>query len=58
VLPDAASSSCDCSANIYNCADFEPFDAQSCYLRCLQLAGRDVHDLDGDNDGSACEWEY
>lgn len=58
VLPSAASSSCDCSDNLYNCADFVAFDAQSCYLRCMELTGRDVHDLDRDHDGSACEWEY
>lgn len=58
VLPSPASSSCDCSDNLYNCSDFIVFDAQSCYMRCLELTGRDVHDLDRDHDGSACEWEY
>lgn len=57
-LPAAANSNCDCSSNTYNCDDFVAFDAQSCYMRCLQQTGRDVHQLDGDNDGSACEWTY
>lgn len=59
-LPGANDSNCDCSANLYNCNDFiySAFDAQACYLRCMELVGRDIHDLDRDHDGSACEWEY
>ncbi len=57
-LPSADVSTCDCSGNLYNCSDFQAFDAQACYLRCLKLVGTDVHDLDRDHDGSACEWEY
>jgi len=57
-LPAAESSDCDCAANTLNCSDFVAWDAQSCYLRCMELTGRDVHDLDRDHDGNACEWEY
>lgn len=57
-LPAAAASDCDCTANTLNCDDFIAWDAQACYLRCQELAGRDVHGLDRDNDGRACEWEY
>jgi len=56
--PAASASACDCSSgNTLNCDDFDPWAAQSCYLRCMEVAGRDVHGLDGDNDGSACEWK-
>ena len=42
-----------CSSNIYNCADFSSHDeAQEMYELCGPL---DVHFLDGDNDGVACE---
>ena len=48
---------CSCSGNIYNCADFKTqYQAQQCYLYCLGQRGRDIHRLDGDNDGQACEW--
>lgn len=59
--PSAAASSCDCaSGDTLNCGDFpkDGWDAQACYMRCMELAGRDVHRLDGDKDGSACEWTW
>jgi len=47
---------CDCSGNIYNCADFGTHaEAQGCYEYCKSLGRGDVHRLDGDNDGIACE---
>ncbi len=58
VLPAAEMSNCDCSGNKYNCDDFVAFDSQACYLRCKAAGVGDIHDLDRDNDGSACEWEY
>lgn len=58
-LPTAAGSTCDCDhGNTLNCDDFEAWDAQACYLRCKEITSRDVHGLDRDSDGSACEWEY
>jgi len=49
-------SSCDCYANIYNCKDFDTQrEAQECYERCLSLTGGDIHWLDDDSDGKACE---
>lgn len=61
-LPTAAGSTCDCDhGNTLNCDDFsdiQGWDAQACYLRCKELKGADVHGLDRDNDGSACEWKY
>ncbi len=57
--PDAAPASppvCDCSANLYNCANFSgPQDAQICYDYCKQVTGGDVHLLDADQDGVVCE---
>lgn len=58
VVPDASLSDCVCDSNTLNCGDFvDPFDAQACYLRCMQVVGFDVHKLDRDSDGNACEWD-
>lgn len=47
---------CNCSGNIYDCADFPTqAAAQACYEYCLSLGAGDIHRLDGDNDGTACE---
>ena len=47
---------CECSANLYNCSDFSTHrQAQACYEYCLSLGAGDVHSLDGDADGIACE---
>ncbi|MCI0398505.1 MAG: thermonuclease family protein [Chloroflexi bacterium] len=52
----APAAGCDCSGNVYNCGAFQSqAEAQACFVYCLQVAGRDVHDLDGDGDGRACE---
>ncbi len=54
--PSGGGAVCDCSGNIYNCGDFGGHDeAQACYQYCLSAVGYDVHGLDGDSDGSACE---
>jgi len=45
-----------CAYDAYNCDDFSRRrDAQACYEYCLEETGRDVHRLDNDNDGEACE---
>lgn len=47
---------CDCTANFYNCKDFSTQrEAQSCFESCRSRGNGDVHWLDGDNDGIACE---
>lgn len=60
--PTAADSGCPCDGNTLNCDDFtsviEGWDAQACYLHCKELTNRDVHDLDRDSDGAACEWTW
>jgi endonuclease YncB( thermonuclease family) len=47
---------CSCSYNQYNCSDFSSHSqAQACYEYCISLGAGDVHRLDGDSNGSACE---
>ena len=47
---------CSCSDDDYNCADFNTHqEAQDCYNTCADRTGDDVHGLDADHDGSACE---
>lgn len=47
---------CDCSGNIYNCSDFSTqVQAQACYDYCVGQGRGDIHRLDRDNDGIACE---
>lgn len=48
--------SCDCSGNLYNCSDFKTHqEAQAVFDCCMAQIGKDVHKLDGNNDGMACE---
>lgn len=50
-------SDCTCTGNAYNCVDFATGnEAQACYQHCLDVTGFDVHWLDDDRDGSACDW--
>lgn len=45
-----------CSSNYYNCKDFGTHDeAQKLYEYCVKQGSGDVHDLDRDEDGMACE---
>ena len=55
--PTQPAAVCDCSGNVYNCEDFRTLAiaAQDCYDYCKSLGYGDVHDLDRDNDGIACE---
>jgi len=56
LTPTPPSAVCECLRNIYNCADFGTHaEAQACYDHCKSLGYGDVHLLDGDNDGVACE---
>ena len=44
----------DCSGNVYNCSDFSTqVEAQSAFEACGAEA--DIHNLDRDRDGVACE---
>ena len=47
---------CECWGNLYNCDDFgTQAEAQAVYDYCMAQVGFDVHRLDGDGDGVACE---
>jgi len=47
---------CGCSTDQYNCADFSTqAAAQSCYEYCISQGRGDIHRLDMDKDGLACE---
>jgi len=47
---------CACNKNLYNYSDFKTqYEAQQCYLYCLGQVNKDIHRLDGDHDGRACE---
>ena len=52
----SAGAVCDCSYNRYDCKDFSGHTAaQACYEYCISLGKGDVHKLDSDKDGLACE---
>lgn len=45
-----------CTSNVYNCSDFNTqAQAQACHDYCWSIVGYDVHQLDSDGDGEACE---
>ncbi len=51
LLPDVV-----CNVNKFNCTDFATHDeAQAVYEKCMQEVGNDIHYLDADKDGQACE---
>ena len=55
-VTSGGSKTCDCSGDLYNCADFTTTSAaQSCYDYCISQGKGDVHRLDADKDGLACE---
>lgn len=47
---------CSCSGDTLNCTDFGSWSsAQACYTYCVSQGAGDIHGLDGNNDGSACD---
>jgi endonuclease YncB( thermonuclease family) len=47
---------CSCSSDLYNCEDFNTqADAQACYDYCVEEDMGDIHGLDENSDGVACE---
>lgn len=53
--PTPANSNIICSANTYNCGDFKTHaEAQNVFIVCGGV-NNDIHRLDGDKDGQACE---
>ena len=54
-IASADNTECTCTGNTLNCGDFSTHsEAQACYQQCGGTAN-DIHRLDGDKDGSACE---
>jgi len=55
-MPEYSESyTCDCYDNLYNCDDFSSqAEAQECFEYCGGI-NNDIHWLDGDDDGIACE---
>jgi len=51
MLPDVV-----CNVNKFNCPDLITREAgQAVYNKCMNEVGSDIHSLDADNDGEACE---
>jgi len=47
---------CSCSGDSYACKDFSTHNAaQACFDYCVSQGRGDIHRLDGNNDGLACE---
>lgn len=47
---------CPCNADVRNCTDFATHSqAQACFNFCVSQGAGDIHKLDQDNDGDACE---
>lgn len=47
---------CSCGGDSLNCSDFSSHSsAQSCYDYCVSVGAGDIHGLDKDGDGDACE---
>lgn len=56
IAQPTAPSDCYCDRNAYNCKDFATHaEAQALYECCKRKTGYDVHDMDRDADGVACE---
>ncbi|MBU0706302.1 excalibur calcium-binding domain-containing protein [Patescibacteria group bacterium] len=55
-LHEAAPSAYECSSNTYNCSDFSTqSEAQAAHDYCWAEVGSDIHSIDGDGNGIACE---
>lgn len=56
--PDqTTAANCSCFRNVYDCRDFRSQkEAQACFDLCRGQGAGDIHNLDSDGDGIACEW--
>lgn len=51
-----ATGACSCNGDTYNCSDFSSHSsAQECFNYCVSIGRGDIHKLDSNNDGNACE---
>ena len=57
VMPTAlAQNICTCEPNMYVCQDFDSVKtAQACFEHCQKQSQADVHQLDADKNGKACD---
>lgn len=57
ILPGLPNSGvCSCAGDILNCSDFSTHNsAQACFASCTAQGVGDIHKLDQNNDGLACE---
>jgi hypothetical protein len=47
---------CSCSGDTLNCSDFSTqSSAQACMDHCISIGAGDIHNLDGNANGTACE---
>jgi len=54
--PQQAEDACYCSSDIYNCNNFQyQQEAQACYDDCQAQGRGDIHELDSNSNGLACE---
>jgi hypothetical protein len=54
--PPVAGGVCSCSSDTLNCSDFSSYSsANACFNYCISVGAGDIHRLDGNNDGSACD---
>jgi hypothetical protein len=56
VIPPSDGGTCSCSGDTMNCSDFSSHTkAQACFDWCISQGAGDIHKLDQNNDGNACE---
>lgn len=54
--PAQGNAVCSCSGDSLNCSDFSSHSsAQACFSYCMSVGAGDIHRLDRDGNGSACE---
>jgi hypothetical protein len=54
--PSPAAFACTCDYDRFKCDSFETQEeAQGSFQYCIDESAGDIHKLDGDNDGVACE---
>jgi hypothetical protein len=53
---DSSQAVCSCAGDTLNCSNFgSKASAQACYEYCVSIGRGDIHGLDGNGDGDACE---
>ena len=58
VLKQKTVTACSCRSDRYDCDDFKTRrEARAKHDCCMRKVGYDVHNLDRDSDGIACEWQ-